>query len=166
MTFATATRAALVAAIPLLVSCTSKPAPPAPPATFSDPFAYCQSVGTIDAPDARYTGDKVPAAVAEALRPSPNAPMEWVIAGASWRCMDGKVLGCHAGANIPCSGKADTTKTPTAAMTAFCKENAGAPGIPAAVTGRETVYSWRCGGTAAEIAEQVFHADARGFISE
>jgi hypothetical protein len=30
------------------------------PATFTDPFAYCAALGTIDAPDSRYTGPKVP----------------------------------------------------------------------------------------------------------
>jgi hypothetical protein len=34
-------------------------------ATFTDPFAYCAAVGTVDAPDSRYTGPKVPEAVAQ-----------------------------------------------------------------------------------------------------
>ena len=29
-------------------------------APFADPVAYCQGVGNVDAPDARYTGPKVP----------------------------------------------------------------------------------------------------------
>jgi hypothetical protein len=40
---------------------TASPAPGSgPQARFSDPFAYCAAVGTIDAPDARYTGPRVP----------------------------------------------------------------------------------------------------------
>jgi hypothetical protein len=35
---------------------------------FDDRFAYCACVGTIDAPDARYTGPAMPAAVAHGLR--------------------------------------------------------------------------------------------------
>jgi hypothetical protein len=43
----------------------ASPAPGSgPQARFSDPFAYCAAVGTIDAPDARYTGPKVPEVVA------------------------------------------------------------------------------------------------------
>src|SRR5215510_4570357 len=42
---------------------------PPPAATrFTDPFAYCAAVGTIDTPDSRYAGPKVPEAVARGLQ--------------------------------------------------------------------------------------------------
>ena len=61
-----------------------------------------------------------------------------------WRCMGGKVYACNVGANIPCSAKAVTDKTPTQAMKEFCTANPKSDFLPAAVTGRETVYSWKC----------------------
>src|SRR5215213_4012987 len=36
--------------------------------TYSDPFAYCAAVGTLDEPDARYTGEAVPDVIAEGIR--------------------------------------------------------------------------------------------------
>jgi len=36
--------------------------------TFSDPFAYCTAVGTIDQPDSRYVGPKIPDAKCRQLR--------------------------------------------------------------------------------------------------
>ncbi len=41
------------------VSPTPTASPALTQATYSDPFAYCAAVGTIDAPDARYTGPKI-----------------------------------------------------------------------------------------------------------
>lgn len=43
-------------------------------ASFTDPFAYCAAVGTIDAPDARYAGPKVPESIARGLQAALNAP--------------------------------------------------------------------------------------------
>ncbi len=37
-------------------------------AAYSDPFGYCKAVGTMDTPDARYTGAKVPDDVAQGLQ--------------------------------------------------------------------------------------------------
>jgi hypothetical protein len=139
-------------------------------ATFSDPFAYCAAVGTIDEPDARYVGPKMPdvivKGVLKATGASPDAPVEVFAKGTYWRCMDGKVYACTVGANLPCTAKADTSRTPTSAETEFCTANPNADVVPAAVTGRETVYEWRCKDGAPEIVRQVFTPDARGFISD
>src|ERR671918_1505994 len=79
--------AALRLTILAFIACTSPPAsqvttPPTAspaegsgqPATFTDPFAYCAAVGTIDAPDSRYTGPNVPEAVARGLMKAFSAP--------------------------------------------------------------------------------------------
>ena len=139
-------------------------------ATFSDPFAYCAAVGTVDEPDARYVGPKMPdvivKGVMKASGASADAPVELFAKGSFWRCMNGKVYACTVGANLPCTAKADTSRTPTAAETEFCTANPNADVVPAAVTGRETVYEWRCKDGAPEIVRQVFTPDARGFISD
>jgi putative hemolysin len=153
---------------------TALPAPSTPeatpvPAVYSDPFAYCAAVGTIDAPDAAYTGPQVPDSVALGLREAlnaPDTPLEILQNGSSWRCMDGEVYACFVGANLPCQAKADTDRTPTQEMIEFCQQTPDSDFIPAAVTGRETVFEWRCSDGAPEIVRQVFQPDAQGFLSD
>jgi hypothetical protein len=91
--------------------------------------------------------------------------MEWFVAGTFWRCMGGKVWACFVGANLPCTTKADTSRTPAAAMVDFCKANPASDSIPAYITGRATVYSWRCTNGAPEIVKDLVQPDAQGFLS-
>jgi hypothetical protein len=97
--------------------------------TFADPFAYCAAVGTIDAPDARYTGARMPESIARGLKQAlgapAGAPLTPFLEHSFWRCMDGQVYACTVGANIPCQEKADTSGTPTAAMADFCRSRPG-----------------------------------------
>lgn len=141
-----------------------------PAAQFSDPFAYCAAVGTLDAPDARYTGPKTPDAIVTGVRKAlgtpADVPLQPFVAGTTWRCASGKVLACFVGANLPCGEKADTSKTPNAGIVDYCKANPAAEFVPAVAAGRATVYEWRCKNGAPEIAKQIFQPDARGFISE
>jgi hypothetical protein len=136
---------------------------------FSDPFAYCAAVGTLDEPDARYTGPDVPEAIVQGLREAldtpDDAPMDWFVAGTVWRCMDGQVWACFVGANLPCTAKADISRTPTSGMVDFCQENPASDFIPAAATGRETVYEWRCADGEPEIVKELVEPDAQGFLS-
>jgi putative hemolysin len=139
-------------------------------AAFTDPFAYCAAVGTVDKPDARYTGPKTPDSVVKGVRKALNTPADAsnqpFVDGTSWRCADGKVMACFIGANLPCETKADTSKTPNAGIVDFCKANPAAEVVPAAAAGRATVYSWRCKSGAPEIVKQIFNPDAQGFIKE
>jgi hypothetical protein len=170
---------AVSTAAPIPPTATSAPAVTAVPPTattaptntqaaaFTDPFAYCAAVGTIDQPDARYTGAKMPEALAMALRKASgaaaDAPLALFINAGFWRCMKGKVYGCFVGANIPCESKANVDRTPTQAETDFCKQNPNSDVIPAAVTGHETVYEWQCQNGAPTIARQVLQVDAQGY---
>ena len=145
-------------------------APVAPtPATYTDAFAYCAAVANIDAPDARYTGAKAPDNVVDGLMKAMNmaagADRAAFAARTQWRCMGGKVYGCNIGANIPCGEKANVDKTPTAEMKEFCTAMPAADVIPAAVTGRATVYSWRCTAGQPAIDKELTKPDARGFLS-
>ncbi len=148
---------------------TPVPAATATPQTYTDPFAYCAAVGTIDAPGADYTGPAVPQSVAQGLQKALNAPetpLDVLENGSYWRCMDGSVYACFVGANLPCEAKANTDRTPTQAETDYCQQNPTADFIPAVVTGRETVYEWRCLNGAPEIVRQLTQPDARGFLSD
>jgi len=138
---------------------TLQPSTPTPEmSAFNDPFQYCAAVGTIDAPDNRYTGPPVPDAVKEGLQ----ALGHWTSEAATvWRCMDGKVLACNGGANLPC-GQANTSTEPSPDMGQWCTENPDSP-IPAAVTGHSTTYIWECQGGEPRIVKQVINVDSRGF---
>jgi hypothetical protein len=136
---------------------------------FADPFAYCAAVGTIDAPDARYTGPALPEAVARGLmtalaRPA-AAPSEPLLRNALWRCMDGNVYACTIGANLPCSEKADIGRDPAPALADFCRQNPGAEVVPMAVTGHATVFAWRCTGDRPAIVRQFAQPDAAGYLA-
>lgn len=139
-------------------------------AAYSDPFAYCAAVGTLDQPDARYNGPKMPDVLAEGLRKasgaSADAPLDLFRGGGFWRCMDGKVYACFVGANLPCESKANNNQTPTAEENDYCKANPSSDFIPAAVTGHETVYEWTCKDGKPVIGKQVFMVDPRGYIQE
>lgn len=143
---------------------------PAGDAPFTDPFAYCAAVEDIDAPDQRYAGDAVPQTVLDGIREasgaSTEAPDGFFMQGTSWRCMAGEVYACLVGANLPCQAKADTSDEPSSAMDEFCGASPGADVIPAAVTGRETVYAWSCDGDHAVVERQLFEVDERGFIAD
>ncbi len=138
-------------------------------ATYDDPAAYCAAVGTIDRPDARYTGEAVPDWIARALMRATHAPADSSPAffkRAAWRCDRGRVLACSYGANIPCDSKADTSRAPGPGAREFCRENPGADVVPAVATGHATVFAWHCAGKRPAIARQVLKVDPRGFPAE
>lgn len=150
--------------------CLSLALPSAAEATerFLDPFAYCAAVGDADAPAAPYDGPALPQAVLEATVSlglvSADAPSEFR-EHTAWRCMDGKVWLCSFGANIPCDARARTSREPTPGMARFCEEHPGEAAIPAYAAGRDTLYAWRCDGSAPVLLREVMKADSRGFLA-
>ena len=140
-------------------------------ATFTDPFAYCAAAGTVDTPDARYMGPKIPDEVINGFKKAAGLegstePMEMLRHTTIWRCMGGKVYACNFGANLPCDSKANTNKTPNPAMADYCKANPGAEVIPMSVTGHDTIYSWHCVNDSAEVLNQGEQVDAAGYIQQ
>jgi hypothetical protein len=137
---------------------------------FTEPFSYCKCTGTIDMPDDRYMGEKIPDAMIRGIRKTMNlgreVPADYIKQTTLWRCMESRVYICMVGANLPCQEKADLTCKPSDAMVQFCRANPGQDYIPAYVTGRATVYEWRCSGKEPVIAKQLSKPDARGFISD
>ena len=152
------------------------PSSPAPAATsttasFSDPFAYCAAAGTVDDPDARYTGEKIPDQVINGFKQaaglqSSTEPMDMLRQTTIWRCMGGKVYACNYGANLPCDSKADTDKTPTQAMQDYCKANPDSDFIPMSVTGHSTIYGWACAKDAPQVLDQIGKVDAAGYLQQ
>jgi hypothetical protein len=141
--------------------------PAAASGSMADPFAYCAAVGTVDAPDERYSGEELPVVILEGVREALNATdvdLEVFEIGTVWRCMDGQVYACNVGANLPCLAKADESSEPTQPMADFCQENADSDFIPAVVTGRSTVYNWACDGTEPVVVDQFTEVDSQGFL--
>jgi len=136
--------------------------------SYGDPFNYCAAVGTIAMPDGRYNGLKMPNSIIQAMIKkgivSADAPLEFQ-QNAIWRCMNNSVWVCHFGANLPCQEKADTSQTPTPGMEDFCNANPTAESIPAAVTGRATVYEWGCKNGKPEVVKQLFTVDPQGYLA-
>lgn len=130
---------------------------PALAQTFTDPVDYCKAVGTIDKPDSRYTGQKLPPWMAKELnlKPSQGKYMEW-------RCANGAVLACVYGANIPCDSKANTSQKPTSAIVEYCQRNPDSTFVPMVVTGHETTVSWACHGNS-PVVINAGAVDAQGY---
>ena len=150
----------------LVAACLAAGAARAADAGWKDPAAYCKAVGTIDAPDARYIGAAVPDWIARALarvaHASADAPLSF-FRHASWRCVDGAVLACSYGANIPCDEKANVSRTPAPGSKRYCAEHAGTNVVPAYAAGRATIYEWRCAGGEAVVVRQVLDVDPTGY---
>jgi hypothetical protein len=127
--------------------------------TFTDPVPYCKAVGTINKPDARYTGPKLPDWMAEKLnlKPSQGKMMEW-------RCANGEVLACLYGANIPCASKANTSRKPTQAIIDYCRQNPDSQFVPMVVTGHESTVSWACHGPRPAMISSA-EVDAQGYAT-
>ena len=138
--------------------------------TYEDPFAYCKAVGTVDSPDSRYVGPKMPETIVLRLKKAFGAPegtpSDVFERGTYWRCMDGKVYACNVGANLPCTEKADTSRVPNQGMNEWCKSNPDSDFIPAYASGRSTVYEWKCTAGEAQIVKEINKPDAAGYISE
>jgi hypothetical protein len=79
--------------------------------------------------------------------------------------MGGEVYACAFGANLPCQERADTSRSPAPALAAFCRDNPDSDGIPMVVTGRATVYAWRCRGDEPVISRQLTTPDASGYLA-
>lgn len=84
------------------------------PAGFTDPFAYCAAVGTIDYVDGRYTGPVLVPEIAEALHIPATSARDRV----RWRCASGTVMACTSYGWPICDTTPDATE-----MLAFCQRN-------------------------------------------
>ena len=154
---------------PSAVQAQAAPATPAPTG-MADPFTYCATVGTLDKPDNRYTGQALPDNLIKAMvaqqMVGEDLPQLREPGFVSWRCMDKKVYACVVGANLPCEEKADTSTEPNAGMLDFCKSEPDSDIIPAAAAGRVTIYDWSCKGGKPVKGEQVTSVDEQGYPAD
>jgi hypothetical protein len=153
--------------IPLTPTATATPVQK----TYSDPFTYCAAVGTVDIPDARYTGPQINDEIVNGYKiaaglENSSEPMEIFKKTTIWRCMDNLVYVCNFGANLPCSSKANTDKTPSPAMEDYCNANPDSEFIPMSITGHSTIYSWHCVNDTPELLDQVEKVDSAGYLAQ
>ncbi len=148
-----ATMTAVAAMMPVALWLTDARAEP--------PAAYCKRVGTDD------TTHPIP----ETLVPAVNTafatrmPARMAVGTTLFRCAGHRVMVCTIGANLPC-GKADTSRVANPGVSQWCRDNPDSPFVPAAATGHDTIYAWRCHAGAPQIARQSLHVDPRGFVAE
>jgi hypothetical protein len=83
---------------------------------------------------------------------------------ANYRCMNGKVLACFVGANLPCAKMNGARDNPGA--DAFCKTNPNDDVVPAFATGHDAVYSYKCRNGKAVVTGAVWALDKRGFAKK
>lgn len=137
---------------------------------YSNAFAYCRAIGTIDKPDSRYTGPTPPPDVIAGLKRAFHAPASATANkvfthGTYWRCMDKAVYACNVGANLPCNSPANTDSAPTRGEKQYCAENHDAAFIPMYVTGHDTVYNWSCEGVKPVAGKQIVKVDSQGYLA-
>lgn len=80
---------------------------------------------------------------------------------AQYRCMNGKVMVCFVGANLPCAKM--NAKRKNAGADGFCRDNPAAESVPAFATGHDTIYAYRCRSGRAEVTATIRQLDRRGF---
>ncbi len=130
--------------------------------SFSDAAAYCDAVGTIDAPDARWMGAVVPGSVRDAARAVADGAAD--TNDVLWRCLGGSVFWCVSFGTNWCP-KGDAGMDPIQSVRDFCArsgdtDNAGGR----AVAGLATIYQWGCRGGVPAISKQLFTTDTQGFV--
>jgi hypothetical protein len=144
----------------LLPMLTALAALPAMPTRAETPAAAIARMGTDD--NTRPIPGGLIAAVNAAF--ATRMPASVAVATTVFRCMDGHVLACTVGANLP-SGAANTSRAPGPGAVDWCRANPSADFVPAVATGADTIYAWRCEKGKPRIARQVQAVDSRGFIA-
>ena len=124
--------------------------PAATVAPFTDPFAYCAAVDTIDTPDDRFSGPPVPPAISNALHLPDSAKGQ-----IHWRCSSKAVFVC---ATTPAAAAACSLTPTVELMVSYCANHPDAQAIPA------PNGFWSCNGVRPVIPrDQTWPVDARGF---
>jgi hypothetical protein len=136
------------------------------PAAEPDPVAQCARVRDDDT-IRPYTPSLRNGLLRAYVRLFPHASMtpdeDEFQAGANIRCMDGHLLACFTGANLPCA-KLDQSRVSQGADT-FCQSNQNADFVPAFAVGHDNAYAYRCTSGKPAITGTTFPLDARGFAA-
>lgn len=133
----------------------------------ADLVAVCARLGNDDS--IRDYDPSLRAGTASAFRKlfpdAKNGPVEdsWQTQ-AQYRCMNGKVMVCFVGANLPCTKMNAQRGNPGADM--FCRDNPDAGSVPAYSTGHDSIHTYRCRNGKAEATGTTRQLDQRGFAKD
>lgn len=83
---------------------------------------------------------------------------------AQYRCMNGKVMVCFVGANLPCIRMNARRENPGADM--FCRDNPDAGSVPAYAIGHDSIHAYRCRNGKTEVTGTTRQLDQRGFAKD
>lgn len=83
---------------------------------------------------------------------------------AQYRCMNGRIMVCFVGANLPCvKMNADRHN---AGAEAYCRSARDGDHVSAAATGHDAVFSFQCRNGKAEVVGEPWKLDKRGFAKK
>ncbi|WP_141245980.1 hypothetical protein [Mesorhizobium sp. WSM3859] len=139
-------------------------AAPAPTAAAQDLYSFCRQVKNDDTvrPYSHELYNGTVKAFKKLFPDAMSAPQEQELqTQANYRCMNGKVLACFVGANLPCAKMNAARDNPGADE--FCKTNPNADVVPAFATGHDAVYFYKCASGKAVVAGRSWALDKRGF---
>ncbi|MDR6634767.1 hypothetical protein J2X72_003579 [Phyllobacterium sp. 1468] len=83
---------------------------------------------------------------------------------AHYRCMNGKIMVCFVGANLPCVKMNNARNNPGSVE--FCRQHRNEDNVPAFAIGHDAVFSYRCRNGRAEIVSSAWKLDERGFAKK
>jgi hypothetical protein len=83
---------------------------------------------------------------------------------AQYRCMNGKVMVCFVGANLPCVQMNARRENLGADM--FCQDNPNAGSVPAYAIGHDSIHAYQCRNGKAEVTGTTRQLDQRGFAKD
>ncbi|MBZ9601151.1 hypothetical protein [Phyllobacterium chamaecytisi] len=83
---------------------------------------------------------------------------------AQYRCMNGKIMVCFVGANLPCVKMNNARNNPGADE--FCRQHQNEDNVPAFAIGHDAVFSYKCRSGRAEIVSSAWKLDERGFAKK
>lgn len=131
-------------------------------AYFDDPFAYCAAVGTIDEPDGRWGGERIPSAIKNAFEITSNPNV--TIHDIPWRCVDESVKACLSWGTHWC-GRIRTE--PNERVIEYCGSHANTDNAGGrALFGTDSAYFWGCRSGQPVIISNFYTVDSRGFAEE
>ena len=126
--------------------------------TYSDPVAYCKAVGTIDKPDARYTGPEAPSMDGQATEHAARSGQAHGMALRRWLCSRLPVRRQYS-VRFERPSPARSRRQP---ISDYCKQNPGSDFVPMYVTGHDTAVSWACHGSTPAVIHSA-QIDAQGY---
>lgn len=133
-----------------------------------DPWDYCMYIGTIDRPDDRYIGDRVPyPLMSQLILTKMLIPGYHAVEGIAWRCDNGQLKVCIVENSDYC-GPAHPNISPPNEMIEYCKEHPDEEWFPGYIQGHgTTLIQWSCKDGVVVIAQNSAASDsldARGFL--